>query len=314
MSEPARVDSSQSYQSPFWARRLVSRLIDAAVSKRTGRCLANPKPAMDKVLAEYGGRVRMGDGDAKTAAPGTYRGVGNTCGLDCEHHPGNAGSCYADSGNVGLHSEDAKGRSATEAVNAFAAAVVWALLTERKARIHVSGDFGVDDGDAMTGSKVDWDYVGAIADVASAARYLLLPEGDSVVAWTYTAFTGEDGARIVSILADAGVSCRLSGFAGPNGAITAPFAVVPGLRKEFDTRIAKCPAQLTHTTCAECTLSRTRRARSVRCAGPVPTWRLPSTLTGARQDATSLAFAPRSEPLPRLAGLRNTCALPTLDS
>jgi len=50
---------------------------------------------MRKIARAHGPTNPVGDGDAKTGAPGTYRPVGDTCPLSCTHHPENDGTCYA---------------------------------------------------------------------------------------------------------------------------------------------------------------------------------------------------------------------------
>lgn len=233
-----------------WAQGVVYAL-DLAMTTRTGTTRKTPtRHLRDTIVAIAGEAVPFGDGDVKTGAPGMYRTVGSTCPLDCAHHPANDNTCYASSGNVGIHQRRAVPSILAAAVTA-AACMVWAQRTDRVARLHVSGDIGKYNADPMAGAWLDYEYVALLATLALAVREKY--DAD-VVAWSYTAFTGPGADMCVSDLANAGIVMRRSGHAGENGAITAPFAAVKALRKEFDVTLAKCPAQLRDVSCAECKL------------------------------------------------------------
>ena len=240
-----------------WAERVVMRLDEAMHTVRGRRVRKAPKPHLRQAIKDMGYEpVPFGDGDAKTGAPGMYRAVGSTCPLDCGHHPANDNTCYANSGNVGIHQRTARGASIESAAVTAAACMVWALHTGRVARLHVSGDLGVDDGDPLTGAEFDHGYADLLATLARAVRDWF--DTDGTVAWTYTAFTGGAADAWCAELEDSGISVRKSGRVGKNGAITAPFEALPALRKASGVRIAKCPAQLRDVSCIDCALCWTR--------------------------------------------------------
>lgn len=249
-----------------WARELIAAL-DVAARKADGSPYSDStiKSKMDVVVNARGGRVRLGASNSKTDAPGTYRGVGFTCTLDCGHHPANDGSCFADKGPVGIQTAASRGPW-EQAANAFAMALVWAGVKgeseehlpyhkRQHCRIHVGGDFGVDDGDPMSSSPIDWNYVAACAALSRAACILY---DRPTLAWGYTAFTGDEGALLVEIMRAAGTILRLSGYAGEGGALTLPFnaPLSRDLAADLcatDAGMFMCPAQLSKTTtCKSC--------------------------------------------------------------
>lgn len=184
--------------------------------------------------------VPFGDGDTKTASPGTYRPVGASCPATCRYL--NNG-CYAQSGNVAMAQRRATlGRDA--ALHSAAAAMVWAQRSGRIARLHVSGDLGVE---------VDPDYVSGLCTIAREVRAV---SGADVVAWGYSHHP--DGPWRMT-LADAGIVVRLSDHAGPDGAIVVGTRDdARAVREETGAKVAVCPAQLSDVTCAECRLCWTR--------------------------------------------------------
>lgn len=204
-----------------------------------------------RVAVALGHPVPFGDGDEKTGAPGTYRPVGGSCPPAC---PYLGNGCYAQGGNVALHQRRATSEAHDAALSA-GAAMVWAVLTGRIARLHVSGDLG---------QTIDGEYCAMLAALADAVNVRAgRPEG-TTVAWTYTHH--EDGPWL-RWLRSCGVAIRLSDSAGEWGAVVMPFADVTrrkvtgrDARGRFVERhrIAKCPAQLRETTCAECRLCWTR--------------------------------------------------------
>lgn len=226
--------------------------------------------ALRRIAARNGWRMDpIGDGDAKTAAPGTYRRVGATC-PTCVYSPttGN-GSCYAVGGKVLL----AQVRAAVErgpALVAAAATMSWAANTGRVARLHVSGDMGA-------GSQPDAAYVDGLIAIAHEINDTRGTPRGTVRAWTYTHHT--DGPWVAR-LREAGIAVRLSDRTGPWGAIVASFDSVPALRKDHGP-IAKCPAQLRDVNCQQCRLCWERpevaiafdphgfRAKLARTASPI---------------------------------------------
>lgn len=185
--------------------------------------------------------VPIGDSDGKTASPGTYREVGLTCPSTC---PYLGNGCYAEGGNVAMHQRGA-GDSVNAALHGAAAAMVWAALTGRVARLHVSGDLG---------TSVEPAYVDGLVVVAREVRRLR--GGDGPVAWTYTHH--EDGAYR-GALDDAGITVRLSDHIGASGAIVVESREhARSIRKETGAKVAVCPAQLRSVSCNQCRLCWTR--------------------------------------------------------
>lgn len=227
---------------------LVVALVAASSTKRGAlRARKGMMKAMKDAAADFGPTVPVGDGNAKTDAPGTYRPVGRTCPSSCRFL-GNG--CYAQSGNVGIH----QGRASTEidaAIIGAAVAMVHARLTGRVARLHVSGDFGQD--------RINLGYVVQLNSLADAVNRATGQPFGTVVAWSYTHHAVSPDSSGLRAMARHGIMVRVSDLAGPGGAIVHPFADVPRLRQETGLRLAKCPAQLVEsTTCASCTLCWTR--------------------------------------------------------
>lgn len=217
----------------------VAALFRATLTARGDRKRAS-RGMLKSMQAQLGDApcVPVGDGDEKTASPGTYRPVGDSCPASCSYL-GNG--CYAQGGHVNLHQM----RAAVDriaAVNGAAIAMVWARQTDRVARLHVSGDFG---------QTVDLAYIDALCAVADAVNAHSGAPLGSTVAWTYTHHVP---GPWVARLAAHGVHVRASDRAEHNGVIVARFADVPALRRTTGARIAKCPAQLRKTTCADCRL------------------------------------------------------------
>lgn len=215
---------------------------------RAGHSRHGEVRATDMIGRAMRGRIRglglqlvpIGDSDAKTASPGTYREVGLTCPSTCRYL-GNG--CYALGGNVAIHQRNA-GNSVNAALHGAAAAMVWAALTGRVARLHVSGDLG---------TSVDADYVAGLVEVGREVRRL---SGNAVVAWSYTHHA--DGPYRAE-LADAGIVVRLSDRTGPSGAIVvASREHAREVRAASGAPVAVCPAQLRDVSCAECRLCWTR--------------------------------------------------------
>ena len=184
--------------------------------------------------------VPFGDGDEKTASPGTYRPVGLTCPRTC---PYLGAGCYAQGGNVAIHERRASVDRDAAIVSA-AVAMVWAARTGRVARLHVSGDVMGPDG------RVDHAYVHGLADVARSVS--TLRGGAGPVAWTYT---HAPAGPWVELLREAGVAVRLSDRAGAWGAVVvADRSDARVKRAGMSSPLAVCPAQLSGTTCATCRL------------------------------------------------------------
>lgn len=191
----------------------------------------------------------IGDGDAKTNAPGTYRPVGPTCAKEC---PFLNNGCYAQSGNVAMHQRRAQD-DVGASLRSAAVAMVWAVRTNRMARLHVSGDFLTlsDKGE----SKIDKAYIRGLCKLADTINELSGRTKGTTIAWSYTHIPYARVERYVRVLARHGIIVRYSDHMNVGGAIVAPFGMVSQLRANNPgVKFAKCPAQLSDTTCVKCTL------------------------------------------------------------
>lgn len=226
--------------------QLVSSLFTAAKSKRGG-FKKRPGSALKAAASAFGTSVPVGDGDVKTASPGTYRPVGGTCPSTC---PFLGNGCYAEGGNVALHQRRARAERDAALIGA-AIAMVWARVSGRVARLHVSGDVG---------QTWDVQYLAGLRELAIEVNTQSGAKRGTPVAWTYTHHE-MDRHRLehLRMLASVGgIHVRRSDHLGTNGVIVMPFAEVPQVRRETGVRLAKCPAQLRDTNCSDCTLCWTR--------------------------------------------------------
>lgn len=192
------------------------------------------------------GGVPFGDGDAKTGVPSTYRRVGDTCPPTCPYLNG----CYATVHHVGRAQ-----RSASNDVDAAVATamvcIVWAQKTGRPAaRLHVSGDFGVDRDDSER-------YLNELRSALYALRFAAAERSyhwPATVAWTYTHHEGEWMESWRGWMVDAGLYIRRSDYFGPGGAVVWDFNDIVAARSKSSSPVAKCPAQLRDVNCADCRL------------------------------------------------------------
>lgn len=186
----------------------------------------------------------VGDGDRKTAAPGTYRPVGRTCPPTC---PYLGNGCYAEEANVNLHQRRAGEADVVDerqgAVVAAAIAMVAAAQVAKVARLHVSGD-------GALGEAADLLYWTAIAQVSRWVRERYGTGG----AWTYTHLGRDAFGPLHAKLRECGVMVRFSDDWGEWGAVTLPFEHVAAFRELTGRKVAKCLAQLTDMTCMDCRL------------------------------------------------------------
>lgn len=187
----------------------------------------------------------VGDGDAKTASPSTYRPVGDTCPDGSSEHIGRCrylgNGCYAEGGNVRMHQIRA-GADLDASVNAAAVAMAWAVRTGRMARLHVSGDF-------VRAGRVDHRYIARLGLLADAVNRAAGRPVGTAIAWSYTHIPADvfEGYRVR--LEKHGIHVRISDHSGAHGAIVRDFDSMPG----SGVRYLKCPAQLPQeSTCAEC--------------------------------------------------------------
>jgi hypothetical protein len=200
---------------------------------------AAPLGKLKEVAREAGDVAPVGDGDAKTAAPGTYRPVGDTCPADCGLLDN---GCYAQMGNVAMHERRAAS-TAGPSIRAAALAMVWAARTQRAARLHVSGDF-------LSRGRVDVHYIRSLAFIGRWLR-TKMRRPERVNAWTYTHIARKRFAAHAEMLREAGIHVRFSEDAGAMGAVVLPFDRVDELRAR-GVKTLKCLAQLTNKTCSEC--------------------------------------------------------------
>lgn len=205
----------------------------------------SPISKLKRTAHTYGECNPVGDGDAKTASPSTYRPVGATCPETCAYL-GNG--CYAEGGNVNLHQT----RSADDvgpSVRAAAIGIVWAARVGKLCRLHVSGDF-------MRQGRIDHRYIVQVGLLCDAVRQVAAENGDKVghyLAWSYTHIDRDTFMSYKSYLDSKGVHVRWSDYAGPDGAIISDFDALPALKSETGLSYVKCPAQMPQgLTCDQC--------------------------------------------------------------
>jgi len=232
---------------------------DRAVGNVTNRTIGD---RLRKIARTYGPTNPVGDDDAKTGAPGTYRPVGKTCPLSCTHHPENDGTCYALFHNVNRHQRRAI-VDVDAALRSASVAIVWAVATDRVARLQVSGD----KGRTLTEARPYIDGLIAIGEQVR-AHY----GQDTDCAWSYTALPNSPMLRTALTLlrARAGIHVRQSAHNGHNGAIVYPHATIDKLPCPANYRDAsalplKCPAQRTKNAvdCQTCKACWTRPHRVI---------------------------------------------------
>ena len=197
-----------------------------------------PLTKIRETALDYGEVAPVGDGDSKTASPGTYRPVDGTC-PDCELKDN---GCYAKTGNVAIHQRRAPA-TAAPSVRAAAVAMLWAARTKRLARLHVSGDF-------LYRGRIDSRYLAGLTLIGQWLRRKMR-DPNRINAWTYTHVPRARFASAASMLANAGVAVRYSNDLGPMGAVVYSFDRIDELKAK-GVKTFKCLAQLTNKTCAEC--------------------------------------------------------------
>ena len=243
------------------ARDTLASVTDILRARFTGRM---SKARALSALKALGPSVPAGEGNAKTAAGGTYRKVGETCPTTCPQH----GVCYAKNGKVGMQ----QARSVLDASAAWIGMARAIVMTNgRTIRLHVSGDFGVDWMDAHN-------VVHGYVEIARTMQSLR----EGAVAWTYThlprTFQGE---LYVERMAAVGIHVRWSDSTGHNSVSVSPVSVkrirdaakyaqriaqARTVAREMHGQAGKiCPAMYFHhstgrktLSCAECTLCWTR--------------------------------------------------------
>ena len=186
-----------------------------------------------RAVARVDGPVSpVGEGNKKTNSPGTYRRVGQTCPSSCEFL---GSGCYAKSGRVAM-SQTRDDGDRESAYRSFLVGAVAALRKNKLVRVHVSGDFGLND-------RVDHEYVHLISDASAELKRLArVPH----VGWGYTHFKAGNWS---GLLRESGIALRESGKEGMWG------AVVRSSRKLRKAGEFVCPAQLAeHMNCNNCRL------------------------------------------------------------
>lgn len=229
-----------------------------ALTDVEGRILrpASMRDADLRALRVRGLLAPYGDGNAKTAAYGTYRPVGASCPASC---PMLNRGCYAQKGHAGM----AQRRASVHIISARNA-LMMAIYASKGApvRLHVSGDLGQT-----------WDDAAVMVEeyVEVARHYRGGP--DNVLAWGYTALPRTpQGEALVKRLAEHGIILRWSNSVGA-GCATVGNTLLPrrddpwadrdaaraSLRAEARALTAQgaptmaCPAQLSErVTCASC--------------------------------------------------------------
>ena len=180
----------------------------------------------------------VGDSGEKTQSPGTYRPAG--WGYSCPVCPYDRNGCYAQAGNVNLHSDAASPDTGASVLSAMVAMVA-AVRSGRLARLHVSGDFATPAG------TVDVVYIQELIDLARTIRTLYGLTGP--VAWSYTHFKPIEFVAYRLALAEAGIVVRYSDHDAPGGAIVKDFASF-----RAGNGRAKCLAQVSDANCNTCRL------------------------------------------------------------
>ena len=215
----------------------------------TATALTAQSPARLRSLVVASGAVNpAGSGNSKTALPGTYRPVGDTCPQAC---PLLNQGCYAQQGNTALHARRASALSAPSLRSALLA-MVEAARGGTVARLHVSGDFLGPDG------ELDTEYVDGLIVIAKVLGERF--PRTKVLAFTYTHVTGIDDT--IEALRNVGIVVRRSGRPEPWGAVVLPkSANYPAAARAVGATY--CPAQAAkdvgqYVTCQDCTLCWTR--------------------------------------------------------
>ena len=180
-------------------------------------------------------------------------------------HTGEIPGLYTYTVEEGMRMEEAE-RSALEvdvdaALRSASVAIVWAVATDRVARLQVSGDMGRTVMEAL-------EYVDGLIAIGEQLRAHYGPDTDC--AWTYTALPIARGLDYVRRLKQVGIHVRLSGHNGHNGAIVYPHATIehlpaPANYRDYMAKPLACPAQRTKNAidCQTCTACWTRPNRTI---------------------------------------------------
>jgi len=229
----------------------LTTLFDNMIALATAKNTVSTKTLhnhIKKLITDHTGRkpVPVGNANKKTGTISTYAPVGDTCPSSC---PFLNNGCYAQGGNVNIHQNNSTDDS-TMRVISVAHALVLGIHNQLPVRLHVSGDFYLND-------EVDLAYLEGIATVffyfsenwLPAKRYLARRQ-----VWTYThARSDEDYSLIDDMIGD-NVTVIRSDRAIAGGAIVKNFDRLGEVSFPEGTKPFKCPAQLSggKVTCAEC--------------------------------------------------------------
>lgn len=183
--------------------------LDVAKLVRLVITLRSPD-AVKMVVRGSGHTNPVGGGNNKVGTTATYNKVGASCPSSCPQFPveGKRKTCMALGGNVMMHERRAVPLWQSN-IRAAIIAMVQAGAWRNPARLHVSGDFFVND-------ELDTEYLEGLIVAATIIREHY---GIPVVAWAYTHATREQFAPWWGRLREAGVLVRYSGHRGAWGAV-----------------------------------------------------------------------------------------------
>lgn len=229
----------------------LSENIFSSKSKKPSQWARNAKNFLKKHNVKAN---TFGASNSKTGVAGTYGKVGLTCPSYC---PFLNKGCYAQYGHVRLYEQKATGE-----LEASLAAVACAILISLKGnnicRIHVSGDFMLND-------EIWTEYVDGVCQLTNLIKEIhKIPEKEKV-AYTYTHIRKEDFEPYRIRLESAGVSVLYSGDLNVGGTIVAPPEKVLEVREETGLKIKTCLNQTSNgrIQCADCGWCWTARERNL---------------------------------------------------
>lgn len=185
----------------------------------------------------------VGNRNKKTGCLGTYRPVGATCPDSC---PFLNNGCYAQGGNVNPHQRRASSEI-RNSLNSAALALALGAVTGEIVRLHVSGDFAIENGDEK---EVDVDYIIGLLEICEA---LDASGFDGVFGYTYTHIEREKIAPYVALL-DGYISVMYSDHFDAGGAVVWPHDDIDKLREKTNAKVYMCPNQRTdgRVKCIDC--------------------------------------------------------------
>ncbi len=177
----------------------------------------------------------MGLRNKKVAGPCTYRPLKRTCPSNCAYLE----TCYANAGHVSLAARRASSL-AEESLFAVAAMLACGEQSDVPVRLHVSGDFFLDD-------EIDVEYIEGLVLLGHTAKHPTKPW-----AWTYTHADEELFKGYAEILKGAGIAVLFSDLFEAGGAVVYPFDLLHELVPPTGASLFKCPQQINGTPCIVC--------------------------------------------------------------